>query len=270
MDKKSFRFRLDRDKIKLQLKGLGEQLRNKKGVLRNTALILLFLLFIGSGFFYYRNVQEGKGGEFSPENPLIQLNYEESEEEPYESPATTGNFSLNYPGLSEIIDITEQNAVDTKRNDVEEEVAGVVTEALRPISSYDNTRQGLELIKPVSGEIVQTSGWYYNPVLEDWRYQEGIGFSGNSGDIVMAAAAGKVLSVEEDVYRGIMVVIEHEDGWVTEYGHLERATVSPGSRVSKGQEIGRVGNTGMATEPILYFSLKNNEGAIDPLSFFNR
>lgn len=146
----------------------------------------------------------------------------------------------------------------------------MVTEALRPVSTYDNREQGLELIRPVSGELVQTAGWYYNPVLEDWRYQEGVGFAGNTGDIVMAAAAGKVVLVEEDAYRGIMVVIEHENGWLTEYGHLERATVSPGSQVAKGQEIGRIGESGMTFEPVLYFSLKNTEGALDPLSYFDR
>ena len=72
-------------------------------------------------------------------------------------------------------------------------MVGVVTESLRPVSRIEEER-GMELIKPVSGEVVQTSGWYYNPVLEDWRYQEGIAFSGNAGDIVMAAAAGRVLS----------------------------------------------------------------------------
>lgn len=51
----------------------------------------------------------------------------------------------------------------------------MVTEALRPVSTYDNREQGLELIRPVSGELVQTAGWYYNPVLEDWRYQEELG-----------------------------------------------------------------------------------------------
>ena len=65
MDKKRFRFKLDRDKIKLQLKDLGEQLRNKKGVLKNIALILLFLSIYRSGFFYYRNVQEGKDEVFT-------------------------------------------------------------------------------------------------------------------------------------------------------------------------------------------------------------
>lgn len=275
MDKKSFRFKLDRDKIKLQLKDLGEGLR-KKGALRNIlSLVLLLVLLIG-GFFFYRNVQEGKGEEFSPENPLIHFNYEKEEGAGDNNQARPGNFSLNYPALNDILDsnefinISEEDLAEPAREIGEEEITGVVTEALRPVSTYDNREQGLELIRPVSGELVQTAGWYYNPVLEDWRYQEGVGFAGNTGDIVMAAAAGKVVLVEEDAYRGIMVVIEHENGWLTEYGHLERATVSPGSQVAKGQEIGRIGESGMTFEPVLYFSLKNTEGALDPLSYFDR
>lgn len=274
MDKKRFYFKLDRNKIKLQLRELGEQLRNRRGVLRNVSLVLLFLLLAAGGFFFYRYEQEGKGEDlinygYNQENPLIQFNYGEEGDYTNRSQATPGDFTLNYPALGEIININEEDIAEPENSPAEEEVVGVVTESLRPVSRIEEER-GMELIKPVSGKVVQTSGWYYNPVLEDWRYQEGIAFSGNAGDIVMAAAAGRVLSVEEDVYRGIMVVIEHDNGWVTEYGHLERATVSPGARVSKGQEIGRVGDSGMTTEPVLYFSLRNNEGAIDPLSYFNR
>lgn len=281
MDKKRFHFKLDRDKIKLQLKDLGEQLRNKKGVLKNISLVLLLLFLLTSGFFFYRNEQEGKGGDlttygYNQENPLVMFKHDEEADFPERGQASPGNFALNYPGLGEIINVNEgdegsrpEPGSSVPERVPEEETAGVVTESLRPVSRIVEEKD-MELIKPVSGEVVQSSGWYYNPVLEDWRYQEGIAFSGDTGDIVLAAAAGRILSVEEDVYRGIMVVIEHENGWVTEYGHLERAVVSPGVRVSKGQEIGRVGTSGMTTEPQLYFSLKNNEGAIDPLSYFNR
>ena len=54
---------------------------------------------------------------------------------------------------------------------------------------------------------------------------------------MMAAAAGKAVLVEEDAYRGIMVVIEHENGLLTEYGHLERATVSLAARLLKGRKL---------------------------------
>ncbi|MFP4016621.1 MAG: peptidoglycan DD-metalloendopeptidase family protein, partial [Halanaerobiales bacterium] len=149
-----------------------------------------------------------------------------------------------------------------------DDVEGVVTEPLRPVNELQGEGESLELLKPVSGDIVQDAGWYYHPVLDDWRYQQGVEILGNTGDIVMAAADGRVASVFEDDYKGIMVLIEHQNGWITEYGHLQRAAVAPGQQVGKGEEIGRVGVTGMVSQPSLYFSLKNQDGAIDPVAYF--
>lgn len=264
MDKK-FNFKLDKDKIKLQLKDLGKKFVRKKGNFRDVTLIFMFFVLIGLGFTIYHNVQDNNNiNNFSSDqlnNAKQDLEIDYGGERPSFIPGqeAENGFSLNYPRINE--DYSEEN-------DSVEEVEGVVTEPVRPINKIQQGEQVLELLKPVSGNILQSSGWYYHPVFDDWRYQQGIEFSGNTGDLVMAAAGGQVSAVLEDEYKGIMVLIEHEDGWITEYGHLQRAVVSPGEQVSRGQEIGRIGVTGMTVQPSLYFSLKNQDGAIDPAAYF--
>lgn len=134
-----------------------------------------------------------------------------------------------------------------------------------PLRAKDN--RTFELLKPVSGEILRDPGWYFHPVFEDWRYQTGVIIDGKAGDIVMAAASGTVRSVREDEYYGIIVEVEHQGGWRTLYGNLQRSSVSPGEVISKGQEIGRIGNTGIMEEPSLYFELRNGEGPVNPLDY---
>lgn len=275
MDKK-FNFQLDKDKIKLQLKDLGKRFARKKGGLRSAILIFMFFVLIGVGFVIYNDGQDNpnnlSSNQNSEEKQNVHIEYGEEQASFYTAQEAENDFTLNYPGMRENENMRANSSVReetaTERENTEEEIEGVVTESVRPISQIQQDVWNIELLRPVSGEIIQNSGWYYHSVLDDWRYQNGLEFSGNSGDIVMAAAEGQISTVLEDNYKGIMVLVEHENGWITEYGHLQRAVVSPGERVSKGQEIGSIGVTGMTSQPSLYFSLKNQDGAIDPVAYF--
>ncbi len=281
MDKK-FNFKLDKDKIKLQLKDLGKKFAKKQGRFRNAFLIFMFFVLLGVGFAIY-NGQQADPNNFSYNQNDENVEFDYGEEQPsfYSAQETERDFTLNYPGLNENQStgdnqstIANHNTIDKQSQGIRqnentgEEIEGVVTESVRPMNQVQEDEWNLELLRPVSGEIIQSSGWYYHSVLDDWRYQNGLEFSGNTGEIVMAAAEGEISTVQEDSYKGIIVLVEHENGWITEYGHLQRAAVSPGDRVSKGQEIGTIGVTGMTSQPSLYFSLKNQDGAIDPVAYF--
>lgn len=83
--------------------------------------------------------------------------------------------------------------------------------------------------------------------------------NGRSGDDVVAAAAGKVRFANWLNLGGIAVLIDHGNGWWTEYAHLRSGslTVKAGSKVVKGQRIGRVGSTG-ATAAHLHFGCQRD------------
>lgn len=63
---------------------------------------------------------------------------------------------------------------------------------------------------------------------------------------------------------GIMVMIDHGNGWQTVYAHLSQSTVDCGASVSQGQQIGLAGSTGNSTGPHLHFEIRLNSGFVNP------
>ncbi|AZO93952.1 M23 family metallopeptidase [Halocella sp. SP3-1] len=273
MDKKYW-FKLDKGKIKLQLKDLGRKISSNKNNYKKVLLVFLFFMLLGIGYAVFNEVgvddtakkqtgitvEELSSVQVERPGPVINNNPYQQDKE----------FSLDYNSLEENKVEREEDTEGKKpgeRQDqgLEDNVTGVVTESLKPMNEI--RAQALELLAPVSGQVLQEPGWYYHPVFDDWRYQHGIVLEGSKGDVVMAAEQGRVISVREDEYKGIMVTIQHDNGWETEYGHLQKTTLSPGERVVKGQEVGRLGATGLSEEPSLYFQLINAEGPIDPREY---
>lgn len=87
------------------------------------------------------------------------------------------------------------------------------------------------------------------------------------GDVVVAAAAGTVSRVgnEGDRSYGRWIEIDHGSGYRTRYAHLASQSVSFGQRVSRGQRIGTVGNTGGSSGPHLHYEVRRSGVAIRPV-----
>ena len=85
----------------------------------------------------------------------------------------------------------------------------------------------------------------------------GIDLAAPLGTPVMAADSGVVIfSGWNDWGYGILVVLDHGNGWTSYYGHLSATAVSCGQFVSRGEYIGQVGSTGRSTGPHLHFELR--------------
>ncbi len=86
----------------------------------------------------------------------------------------------------------------------------------------------------------------------------------DSGDTVVAAAAGKITRVANtgSTSYGRWIEIAHGDGYTTRYAHLSTQTVSVGQQVSQGQKIGTVGTTGGSTGPHLHYEQRLNGSAV--------
>lgn len=87
------------------------------------------------------------------------------------------------------------------------------------------------------------------------------------GTPVRASAEGKVLAVDEYFFNGKTVFIDHGNGLITMYCHLDRIDVQTGATVSKGQLLGLSGKTGRATGPHLHWSVILNGAMVDPALF---
>ncbi len=87
------------------------------------------------------------------------------------------------------------------------------------------------------------------------------------GTPVRASAQGRVLAVGDYFFNGKTIFIDHGNGLITMYCHLDRIGVNAGATVRKGQRIGLSGNTGRATGPHLHWSVILNGAMVDPELF---
>lgn len=89
---------------------------------------------------------------------------------------------------------------------------------------------------------------------------------GVQGDPVMAIGPGIVTKAGVGRGYGNVVYVDHGGGMETRYAHLRGFAVGQGQRVTRGQQLGTLGNTGIGTGPHLHFEIRRNGTAIDPLS----
>jgi murein DD-endopeptidase MepM/ murein hydrolase activator NlpD len=111
-------------------------------------------------------------------------------------------------------------------------------------------------------------GYNENPYTVSKCAHSGVDIAAPKGTPVLAAAAGTVRSSEWSTGYGNMVIIDHEDGFSTCYGHMMEIMVEAGQVVEAGEQIGTVGATGMATGPHLHFELRINDEPVDPSGYW--
>jgi murein DD-endopeptidase MepM/ murein hydrolase activator NlpD len=96
----------------------------------------------------------------------------------------------------------------------------------------------------------------------------GLDISAPKGSPVLAADGGKVIfSGASGSGYGNLIIVDHENGYVTYYAHLNSMNVKKGERVYKGQTIATVGATGRVTGPHLHFEIRKNGVPINPESY---
>jgi murein DD-endopeptidase MepM/ murein hydrolase activator NlpD len=84
---------------------------------------------------------------------------------------------------------------------------------------------------------------------------------------VLASAPGRVTSAGWSGGGGNTVMVEHAQGYVSMYAHLEEALVKAGSYVAQGTPVGVVGNTGRSTASHLHFEVRRGGKSLDPMEF---
>lgn len=92
----------------------------------------------------------------------------------------------------------------------------------------------------------------------------GIDISGNIGEPIYSAKAGKVSKVWNDDIYGLVALVDHESGLQTLYGHLNEITVEVGEKVKMGQQIGSCGSSGKSSGPHLHFEIREEGKTVDP------
>ena len=123
---------------------------------------------------------------------------------------------------------------------------------------------------PLDGPIISEYGLQEHPVLHIMTRNLGVEIRGKRGGHVRAAAAGTVAMVAEIDGRGPSVIIEHEDGTYTVYGHMKAIHVQEGKSVKKCEEIGEVGDIASLNGIKLYFQVSEGTQTVDPLQWLKQ
>ncbi|MCF7700008.1 M23 family metallopeptidase [Loktanella sp. M215] len=116
---------------------------------------------------------------------------------------------------------------------------------------------------PVKASFRFTSGFG-----KRWgRMHEGTDFAAPIGTPVYATADGVVVHAGWSSGYGRLIKIQHEFGIETRYGHLNALKVKVGQRVSRGERIGDMGNSGRSTGPHLHYEVRVGGTAVNPMTF---
>ncbi|MEN1939745.1 peptidoglycan DD-metalloendopeptidase family protein [Luteimonas sp. MJ246] len=100
--------------------------------------------------------------------------------------------------------------------------------------------------------------------------RQGIGVAGSAGHAVRAAGDGVIVySGSGLVGYGELIIIKHDEQWLSAYGHNRKRLVGEGDRVKAGQQIAEMGRTG-ADRDMLHFEIRYNGKPVDPLRYLPR
>lgn len=133
-----------------------------------------------------------------------------------------------------------------------------------------------EVVAATIGPSPDLDGVFAWPVLapisspygpRDGRNHNGLDLAANMGEPIKAARDGEVLLAGTVNGYGETVILRHEDGTQTLYGHASRLLVKAGERVRQGEVIAEVGSTGRSTGPHLHFEIIVNSKPLDPLLY---
>ena len=119
---------------------------------------------------------------------------------------------------------------------------------------------------PLRGTILSGFGAKSNGL-----YNDGINISAKAGTVIGAAENGVVAYAGNELKgMGNLVIVQHEDGWMTVYAHMDKMSVRRGVKVKVGQQIGTVGQTGKVDKPQLHFEIRKGTKSYDPAAYLKK
>jgi murein DD-endopeptidase MepM/ murein hydrolase activator NlpD len=117
--------------------------------------------------------------------------------------------------------------------------------------------------------IASGFGYRVDPIYKTRKMHKGMDFTAPKGTKIYATGDGVIKKVQHSRWGyGTHVVISHGYGYATLYGHMSRANVKSGQKVTRGQLIGLVGSTGKSTGPHLHYEVHKNGTAVNPVGYF--
>lgn len=147
--------------------------------------------------------------------------------------------------------------------DADAERAERILEGLDRMNLYRLAVEKAPFAMPLKTSFRYTSGFGRR-----WgRMHEGIDMAGADGSPIYATADGTVVHAGWESGYGNLVTIRHDFGIETRYAHLSKVRVTAGQKVSRGDKIGDMGNTGRSTGTHLHYEVRTGGSATNPMTF---
>ncbi len=187
------------------------------------------------------------------------------------SPNASGDLS-SFLGIKEIQDGNLSEVNDLRR------LSKYLSEAVEPIreigtllDSQSALLTEIPSVWPVRGGIGNITlffGQNINPIHGQYYIHKGIDISTHrSGDPVVAAADGQIVTVDYTNDFGNYIIIRHKHGYYTRYAHLQSFKVKVGQSIQQNEVIGYIGNTGISTGPHLHYEVHIGSDVVDPYRY---
>jgi murein DD-endopeptidase MepM/ murein hydrolase activator NlpD len=174
--------------------------------------------------------------------------------------ANTGASTANAPAA------TPRNPSVINRRNVITDNPQQVAAASPPPASRGPSSASDKLRWPVQGKILTSFGQ-----RDDGTHNDGINLSVPMGTPVHAAEGGTVAYAGSELKGyGNLILVRHDNGWVTAYAHADEILVKRGDKVQRGQIIAKAGRTGSVDQPQVHFELRQGSKPVDPVPFMER
>ncbi len=135
--------------------------------------------------------------------------------------------------------------------------------ASRPSDTRTASSTNVRFLWPVDGPVLSSFGQSPNGQRND-----GINIAAPRGTPIRAAEGGTVSYVGNELKGyGNLLLIRHDNGFVTAYAHADRILVARGDRVDRGQLVGYSGATGDVTQPQLHFEIRRGTRPVNPTAY---
>ena len=140
-------------------------------------------------------------------------------------------------------------------------------DALTKVTEVSRRWSHLPMLTPTSGYISSSFGRRMHPLFHQMHYHTGLDFSTPSGEPIFAPANGKVVHSSKSHGLGLRIVLDHDFGIKTVYGHCSKLVVTAGQEVRRGDIIGYVGRSGITTGPHLHYEVHVDGHPTNPFKY---
>jgi murein DD-endopeptidase MepM/ murein hydrolase activator NlpD len=145
-------------------------------------------------------------------------------------------------------------------------------EVVKLAQNKEEMLKAIPAIQPVNNKDLKKMasgfGWRIDPIYRTRRFHAGMDFAAATGTDIYATGNGTVIAAGWQQGYGNCVQISHGFGYLTLYGHMHRIKVRKGQKVTRGEVIGEVGNTGKSTGPHLHYEVHLHGKVMNPHHYY--